>query len=113
MYLFIITASLHEIRDTYFEEALEDQESFPSVTRTGLLMTDFEGSTQQLHNDLFHWHCQHLFGHQTLWYSEHHRAAFLQIGTLRVKDIYLFTFADSSSLTAGVAEIEQLCRRQR
>jgi hypothetical protein len=37
----------------------------------------------------------------------------LQSGTGRVTEIYLFTFADLSSLQAGVAEIKQVCRRER
>jgi len=30
-----------------------------------------------------------------------------------VTDIYLFTFADLPSFQAGVAEIKEVCRRQR
>lgn len=113
MNFLIITAGLNEIRDTYFDEASEDHESFPTVNRAGLLMTELEAHEQELQNDLLDWHCQHLSWHQTLWYSEMHLAAFLQTGTLRVTDIYLFTFDDLSSLQAAVAEIKEVCRRQR
>jgi len=113
MNILTITAGLDEIRDTYFEDGAEDIESFPTVIRAGLLLAELEGHSQELENDFLDWHCQHLSWHQTLWYSEKHLAAFLQTGTLRVTDIYLFTFADLSSFQAGVAEIKETCRRQR
>jgi hypothetical protein len=113
MNIITITAGLDEIRDTYFEDGAEDNESFPTVIRTGLLLAELEGHSQELENDLLDWHCQHLSWHETLRYSETHLAAFLQTGTLRVTDIYLFTFADLSSFQAGVAEIQEVCRRQR
>jgi hypothetical protein len=113
MNILIITAGLDEIRETYFDELTEDDESFPTVNRAGLLIAEFEGTTEQLQNDLLDWRCQHLSWHQTLWYSEKHLAAFLQTGTLRVTDINLFTFADLPSFQAGVAEIKETCRRQR
>jgi hypothetical protein len=111
--MIIITAGVEQIRETYFDEASEDHESFPTVNRASLLMAEFEGSTEELENELLGWHFKPLSWHQFLWYSEEHLAAFLQTGTLRATDIYLFTFEDLSSLQAGVDEINEVCRRQR
>jgi hypothetical protein len=109
----IITAGVEQIRETYFEDACEDHESFPSVSRAGLLLAEYEGATEDLENGLLGWHFTPLCWHQILWYSDTHLAAFLQLGTRRVTDIYLFTFADLPSFQAGVAEIKEVCRRQR
>ena len=113
MNIFIITAGLDELRQTYFDEATEDHESFLTVTRAGLLMTEFEGTSEELENELLGWYFKPLSWHQILWYSDQHRAAFLQLGGRRVTDIYLFTFADVPFFQAGVAEIQEVCRRQR
>jgi hypothetical protein len=109
----IITAGVEQIRETYFDEASEDYESFPTVNRAGLLLAEFEGTIEELENELLGWHFKPLSWHQILWYSDEHLAAFLKTGTLRVTDIYLFTFEDLSSLQAGVAEIKEACRLQR
>ena len=109
----IITTGIEYLRETYFDEASEDHESFPTVNRAGLLLAEFEGTSEELENELLGWNFKPLCWHQILWYSEQHRAAFLQLGGRRVTDIYLFTFADLPSFHAGVAEIQEVCRRQR
>jgi|SRR6185295_10339108 len=113
MNILMITPGLDGIRETYFDEVPEDNESFPTVTRASLLMAEFEGLTEDLENELLGWDFNPLCWHQILWYSEKHKAAFLQLGGRRVTDIYLFTFADRSSFETGVAEIKEVCRRQR
>jgi len=111
--MIIITAGVEQIRETYFDDVPEDSESFTSVNRAGLLLAEYEGTTDELENELLGWHFRPLGSRQILWYSDEHQAAFLKVGHRLVKDIYLFTFADLSSFHAGVAEIEEVCRRQR
>ena len=116
MHFIILTPGLDEIRDTYFSDVpdnIPQDDMFPTVNRTGLLLAEYESTSQELENQLLGWHRETLCWHQALWYSEQHLSAFLQSGTGRVTEIYLFTFAELSSLQAGVAEIKQVCRRER
>jgi hypothetical protein len=109
----ILTIGVEEIRNSYFYDVTEDSESFPTVNRARLLTEEFEATTADLENDLLGWNFHSLHWTQRLWFSEKHLAAFLQLGSRRVTDIHLFTFADLPSLQAGVAEIKEVCRRQR
>ena len=111
--MIIITMGVEEIRNSYFYDAPEDSGSFPTVNRASLLTEKFEGTPADLENDLLGWNFHSLHWTQRLWVSEKHLAAFLQLGSGCVTDIHLFTFEDLSSLQAGVAEIEEVCRRQR
>jgi hypothetical protein len=116
MHFIILTPGLDEIRDTYFSDVPENipqDDMFPTVNRAGLLLAEYEGTPQELDNQLLGWSCETLSWYQTLRHSEQHLAAFLQIGTGRVSEIYLFTFSDLASQKAGVAEIKEVCRRQR
>lgn len=108
----IITMHVEEIRESYFYDATEDHDSFPTVIRTSLLSEPFEGTAADLQNDLLGWNFHLLHWSQLLWFSEKHLAAFLQLG-YGSTEIYLFTFADLDSLKAGIAEIQQICRRRR
>ena len=115
MHFIILTPGLDEIRDTYFSDVpdnIPQEDMFPTVNRAGLLLAEYEGTPLELENQLLGWSCETLTWYQSLWHSEQHLAAFLQSGTGRVTEIYLFTFADLSSLQAAVAEIKQVCRRE-
>jgi hypothetical protein len=116
MHFLFLTPGLDEIRETYFYEVPENipqDDMFPTVNRAGLLLAEFEGTTEELQNQLLAWNFHFLPWSQILWSSEKHLAAFLQLGWGRVTEIYLFTFADLASFQAGVAEIKEVCRRQR
>jgi hypothetical protein len=109
----IITMRVEEIRESYFYDATEDHESFPTVHRASLLNEEFEGTAADLENDLLGWNSHFLHWSQMLWYSEEHLAAFLQLGYGPMTEIYLFTFADLLSLQAGIDEIKEVCRQKR
>jgi hypothetical protein len=109
----IITAGVEQIRESYFEEVVEDHESFPTIHRASLLSEEFEGTAADLENDLLGWTFHFLHWSQMLWYSEEHLAAFLQLGYGPMTEIYLFTFADLASLQTGIDEIKVVCRQKR
>jgi hypothetical protein len=97
------------LRQTYFDEVPEpvpQEDEFPTVTRTSLLMAEYEGRTEDLEQELWGWIFKPLSGYQILWHSSKDLTAFLQID----KYIYLFTFAELSSFETGVAEIIAVCR---
>lgn len=97
------------IQDTYFYDSLPDNEEFPTITRSCLLIAPFDDQIENLEPDFLGWDLQPFGPDQILWYSSERRAAFLQIAG----EIYLFTFADFSSFEAGIAEIKVSCRRRR
>ena len=102
----IITITVDEIRETYFYDVPENvTDEFPTVNRASLLMAAFDGRTEDLAEDLWGWTFEP-GRYETLWYSSERRAACLQFAG----EVYLFTFADLSSLEAGIAEIRQACR---
>ena len=97
------------LRQTYFDEVPESvpqQDDFPTVTRTSLLMAEYEGRTEDLEQELWGWIFKPLGWSQVLWHSSKDLTAFLQFDSY----IYLFTFADLSSFETGVAEIIEVCR---
>lgn len=99
-----LSMGVEQLREIYFDGLTEDDnESFPTVTRTGLLVGELESTTLDLYNDLLGWTLEPQSWHQLLWHSEKHLAAFLHLWAERRADIYLFTFDDHSSYHAGVA----------
>jgi hypothetical protein len=110
----IVSMGVEQVREIFFDGVEElDHQAFPIATRARLLISEYEGPTVELESELLGWTFESLSWHQRLWFSEQHLAAFLQSGYGRVTDIYLYIFADLPSLQAGVAQIKEVCRRER
>jgi hypothetical protein len=103
----MIPMTVDEIRETYFYDALPTDE-FPTINRAEFLLAPFDDSSETLDPAFLGWSLAPLRWYQTLWYSTEQLAAVLLIS----HEIYLFTFADRSSLEVGIAEIKQVCNRR-